>query len=104
MGCCRARDSSVRGLAVLVPLLVKPRIRLLSTRMTAYEHAKLNCCSCWGDHSWIKHGKIVCPPGTEPQVLKNAEEKNNAYKNDLTKHGVKPMKKRCKVVEFKVLD
>jgi hypothetical protein len=52
----------------------------------------------------MKQGSIVCPRGTEPQILKNAKECYAAYKNDLTKHRVKPRSKGKKAIEYKDLD
>jgi hypothetical protein len=66
---------------------------------------KLNCWGCGGNHSWMKAGKIICPHGTEPIVIKTTKEKCKAYRK---MHGNKNSKQkkggRCKFVEFHDLD
>jgi hypothetical protein len=52
----------------------------------------------------MKQVNIVCPRSTEPQILKNVEERYVAYKNDLTKCGDKPKSKGKRTIEYKDLN
>jgi hypothetical protein len=45
------------------------------------ERTKLNCWGCGGDHSWMRKGKIVCPQGSNPQVIKKADECYTEFKD-----------------------
>jgi hypothetical protein len=48
---------------------------------------KHHCWDCEGNHSWMVRGELVCPRGTDPQTIKNAETKFAAYKANLKKGG-----------------
>jgi hypothetical protein len=38
------------------------------------ERVELHCWGCSGNQTWMHHGVITCPCGTEPQVLAKAKE------------------------------
>ncbi len=66
-------------------------------------------CNCWGyggNHLWMQKGKIVCPRGSKPQVIKAATNEYAAYKEELKRSSVKPksLVKGKKTVEYKDLD
>jgi hypothetical protein len=71
-----------------------------------HKRAKLNCWGCSGNHLWMRKGKIVCPCGSDPQVIKKADEHYAEFKDAQAKWGQKPKgeNKKEKVVGYKDLD
>jgi hypothetical protein len=67
---------------------------------------KLHCWGCGGNHSWMRKGKIVCPRGTNPQVIKKVDERYAEFKDAQAKWGQKPKgeNRKEKTVEYKDLD
>jgi hypothetical protein len=68
------------------------------------ECPKLRCWGCSGDQSWMKQGKIVCPQGMDPQVIKTADQQYAEFKEEQAKRSTKPKGKGRKTIEYKDLD
>jgi hypothetical protein len=65
-----------------------------------------SCWGCGGNHSWMQKGKVACPRGSKPQVVKVAAEKYAAWKVELKRSGgkSKSQKKGKMTIEYKDLD
>jgi hypothetical protein len=70
------------------------------------KRATLDCWGCNGNHSWMCKGKIVCPHGSDPQVVKKADKRYAAFKEARAKWGDRPKgkTKKEKVVEYNNLN
>ena len=68
------------------------------------KRPKKNCWGCGGDHSWMHKGKVVCPRGTDPTIIKTAAEKYAAYKELMAAKRGACRRGRGKSVDFKDLD
>ncbi len=65
-----------------------------------------SCWGCGGNHSYMQKGKVVCPCGTKPQVIKAATDKYAAWKATLKWGGGKSKSQTWekKTIEYKDLD
>jgi hypothetical protein len=68
------------------------------------KRPKLSCWGCSGNHSWIKRGKVVCPCGTDPQVIKVADQWYAEFKDTQAKRGNKPKGKGKRTLNYKDMD
>ncbi len=48
-----------------------------------------SCWGCCGNHLYMQKGKVVCPRGSEPQIIKAATDKYTAWKVTLKRGGGK---------------
>jgi hypothetical protein len=64
------------------------------------------CWGCGGNHSWMQKGKVVCPRGSEPQIVKAYTDRYAAWKAALKWGGGKSISqtKEKKTIEYKNLD
>jgi hypothetical protein len=79
-----------QGFFASTPSSASVHVSQAEQTLQKYKDGVPNKCIYWGcgeDHSWMTKGKITCPRGKDPQVIKNAETAFLTYKASLRRGG-----------------